>query len=245
MVGLSFLLSEGDILSPIGSGDCLRKEYIWSTFSFDGYGAGEDAERRFNDFWKNCIEDLQKLKADPPQIRVWLDNTPDAQCGLLFVADLLRNSATKIHVVTLPETVTRKDKTMIEYRGWGEVESELYGTFLDRERVLSEKEVEELAEKWILLQRENAPLRVVENSTVISADISYYDNLIKKEFPKDSCKIGQIISNFLLKQTVQMGDVFIAKRIQHFIESGELTVLKRDDKRFYDTVVSCPVCTSV
>ena len=241
IVGLSFLLSEGDILSPICPGDCLRKDYIRSIFSFDRYGEGGDTETHINDFWKNCIEDLQKLKSNPPQIRIWLDNTPDAQCGLLFVADLLRDSATKIHVVELPKKLTREDKTVIEYRGWGEVEPELYGTFLDKERVLSEKESKELAEKWILLQKENAPLRVVENNSVISTDISYYDDLIKKEFPKDSCKIGQIISNFLLKQTVQMGDVFIAKRIRHFIENGELIMLEGDIECFYNAIVSCPI----
>jgi hypothetical protein len=81
-------------------------------------------------------------------------------------------------------------------------------------------------------------LRVVENGSVINADISYYDNLIRKEFPKDTCKIAHIIGSALGKQGILTGDVFIAKRIQHFIDNGELVVLGKTDDGFYSTVVA-------
>lgn len=72
---------------------------------------------------------------------------------------------------------------------------------------------------------------------IISADISYYDNLIRKEFPRDTCKIANIIGNALGKQRILTGEVFIAKRIQHFIENGELSVLCDTKDGFYSTAV--------
>ncbi len=244
IVGVSFGLSEGDIKSPIGLEDCPRKEYIRAMFSFDRYNGQEDTEAAVNEFWTNCMSDLQKLKSNPSQIRVWLDFTPDAQCGLLFLADLLKGGKTQIHVVELPRKITRKDNCIIEYRGWGEVEPQLFGTFLEKEKVLTEKEVGDLASKWQLLKDENALLRVVENGSVMSADISYYDDLIRKEFPKETCKIAHIIGGALGKQKIPTGDVFIAKRIQQFIKNGELVISSKSNEGFYSTAVTCAMPSS-
>lgn len=237
ILGISFGLSEGDIQSPICLEDCPRKDYIRDLFTFDRYQEQENMEADINEFWSGCMKDFQKLKSNPSAIRIWADHTPDARCGLLFIADLLNGSNTEIHIIELPETITT-DNGIVEYRGWGEVEPQLFGTFLERERVLTKKEITSLASQWQILKKENAPLRVVENNRVVSADISYYDDLIRKEFPKDTCKIAYIIGNALGKQNILTGDVFIAKRIQHFIENGELTVLEQNDKGFYGTVVS-------
>lgn len=239
IVGISFGLSEGDIRAPICLEDCPRKEYIREMFSFNGYREQEEMEIAINKFWTNCIKDLQKLESNPPQIRVWLDFTPDAQCGLLFLADLLKDRKTEIHVVELPEKITREDNCIVEYRGWSEVDPQLFGTFLDKEKVLTENEVKDLADKWRALKSENSLLRVIKNGSVISADISYYDDLIKKEFPKGTCKIAHIVGGALGIQKIPTGDVFIAKRIRQFMKSGELVVFGEMDERFYNTTVAC------
>ena len=239
IIGISFGFSEGDINSAICLEHCPRKEYICSIFSFDRFNENIDMEESINEFWDSCINDLQKLKSYPSKIRVWLDNTPDARCGLLFLADLLKGSQTEIHIVELPKKITRDDNVIVEYRGWGEVEPELYGTFLKYEKVLTQKDIFDLANKWKQLKAENSPLRVVDNGEVISADINYYDDFIRSEFPKDSCKIAYIIGNSLGKQKIPTGDVFIAKRIQEFINQGELEVISNDNDRFYGAVVKC------
>lgn len=239
IAGISFGLSEGDIQSPISLEDCPRKDYIRDILSFAGYDEQEDIEKYVNEFWRNCIDDWEKLKANPKKIRIWLDHTPDARCGLLFAADLLKNSKTEIHLVELPERIKREDQYMVEYRGWGEVDPQLYGTCLAREKILTEKEITELSNQWQLLKIENAPLRVVEHDVVISADECYYDDLIKKEFPQNTCKVAEIIGNALGKQKILTGDVFIAKRIQQFIKSGELVIVNNEYDRFYNAVVRC------
>lgn len=182
--------------------------------------------------------DFSKLESNPDKIRVWLDDTPDARCGILYLADLLQTSGTEIHVVELPEKVERGDHVVVHYRGWAEVEPQLWGTFLDRERVLSADEVRNFASQWQALQAENAPLRVVKNGDVFSAPITYYDDRIRGEFPKDSCKIANIIGNAIGRQNIPTGDVFIADRIQRFIADGELVVLEPNEEQFYGTIVA-------
>lgn len=231
IAGISFALSEGDINSPIVFESCPRKSCVYSLFSFNG------TEDLFNSFWQRSMEDFEKLKSKPEKIRIWLDRTPDAQCGLLFTADLLKDSDTEIHIAELPERIKRDAKCEIEYHGWSEVEPKLFETFLDRERILNHQETENLSNRWQALKAENAPLRVVENNNVISADISYYDDLIREVFPADSCQVASIIGNVLFSQKILASDVFIAKRIQHFINVGELAVTDNCADRFYGTVV--------
>ncbi len=237
IAGISFGLSEGNIKSPIVFQDCPRKSCVYSQFSFS-YNKYEDIEDSFDEFWQHSIEDLEKLKSNPEKIRIWIDHTPDAQCGLLFIADLLKDSDTEIHIIELPERIKRDAHCEIEYHGWDEVEPKLFGIFLDRERILNYQEIEKLSNRWQILKAENAPLRVVENDMIISTDISYYDDLIREAFPTDTCKISDIIGRVLFMQKVFTGDIFIAKRIQKFIDNGELTVMCDTKDGFYNTSVS-------
>ena len=237
IAGICLMLSEGDIRSPLCRGDCPRKEYIRASVSFDGRNGREAAEAAFETFWANCMNDLQKLQSSS-RVRVWLDSTPDAQCGLLFLADLLRGGETEIRVAELPREVTRGGR-VVKYRGWGDVEAQLFGTFSDSERVLTEKEKAEAAERWRRLREENAPLRAVENGCVISVDIDYYDDCIRREISDGPCKTARIIANVLNGQKILAGGVFIAKRIRRFIENGELAVVSENaDEGFYGTVVA-------
>ena len=127
--------------------------------------------------------------------------------------------------------------TAVEYRGWAEVEPERFGAFLSRERVLPPAEVRALAGQWQTLRAENAPLRVVEQGRVVSAGLDYYDGLIRQAIPDAPCQAVQIIGTALGKQKVPTGDRFIAKRLQHFIDAGELAVVQPGDEGFYSMVV--------
>ncbi len=239
IVGISFGLWQGDISRDITRENLRRKENIKEIFVFDRYGREKDAEKQREKYWKSCISDLEKLKAGHSKIRIWLDSLPETQCGLLFVADLLKDTYTEIHVVELPREINRPDGAIVKYKGWGEVEPQLFGAFIHRERALTKGEIKELAKRWQQLKSENAPLRVMQNGQMVSAGIDYYDNLIRKEFPKTSCSVAEIIGLSLGRQMIPTSDVFIAKRIQHFIENKELIVNDSGDKGFYSAVVAC------
>ena len=178
------------------------------------------------------------LKSKPAQIRIWLDQTPDAQCGLLFIAHMLNGSGTEIHIVSLPEQIIGEDNICIKYRGWGEGEPQLFGTYLENETMLTNEETDLLAKQWEVLKQENAMLRVVENGIVCSADINYYDSLIKREFPESSCKVAFLIGSALGKQNILTSDVFIAKRVQHFLNTGELVLLQQSKDGFYSSTIA-------
>ena len=141
IAGLSFGLSEGDIQAPILPGECPRKEYLRQWLAFDPYHELEGLEETVETFWSACLADLEKVKAAPPRLRAWVDHTPDARCGLMFLANLLEGTETEIHLVELPRTVTREDDCVVEYRSWGEVEPQRFGAFLDRERVMTREEL--------------------------------------------------------------------------------------------------------
>lgn len=237
VVSVSFGLSEGDIRSPITPGECPRKACVRDWLAFSRYGEKIDLEAEVDAFWDGCLADLRKLQARPDRVRIWLDATPDAQCGLLFLADLYREGGTKLHLVELPRQVRQPDGCLVEYRGWAEVEPERFGAFLSRERVLPSSEVRTMAGQWQTLQAENAPLRVVEQGRVVSAGLDYYDGLIRQAIPDAPCQAAQIIGTALGKQKVPTGDRFIAKRLQHFIDAGELAVVQPGDEGFYSMVV--------
>lgn len=235
VAGLAFDLSEGDIKIPITWEDCPRKEIFRSNFPLHPDQDPTQAEEYFNTCWRDCVEDLERLKNAPEKIRVWLDDTPNAQCGLLFVADLLQNSDTEIHVVKLPEKIKRDDGCVIMYRGWFDVEHELFQTFLHLEKILTTDEVHQLAERWKILLEENARLRVIQDEKIVSAAEDYYDDLIRRNFPKEPCKIVRIVGMSL--SDVPMHDGFIAKRVQHFIKTGELVVVSNTQDGIYRTLV--------
>ena len=220
IIGVSFALSEGDIASSISLEECPRKKYLREQFLFPRYCGREDGSKDFEDFWIACIKDLEVLKSKPAQIRIWLDQTPDAQCGLLFIA------------------LIGEDNICIKYRGWGEVEPQLFGTYLENETMLTNEETDLLAKQWEVLKQENAMLRVVENGIVCSADINYYDSLIKREFPESSCKVAFLIGSALGKQNILTSDVFIAKRVQHFLNTGELVLLQQSKDGFYSSTIA-------
>ena len=238
IIGVSFALSEGDIASSISLEECPIKKYLREQFLFPRYCGREDGSKDFEDFWIACIKDLEVLKSKPAQIRIWLDQTPDAQCGLLFIAHMLNGSGTEIHIVSLPEQIIGEDNICIKYRGWGEVEPQLFGTYLENETMLTNEETDLLAKQWEVLKQENAMLRVVENGIVCSADINYYDSLIKREFPESSCKVAFLIGSALGKQNILTSDVFIAKRVQHFLNTGELVLLQQSKDGFYSSTIA-------
>ncbi|MGL5439622.1 MAG: DUF3658 domain-containing protein [Filifactoraceae bacterium] len=233
VVCISLGLSEGDIKSSIYLNDCPRKEFIHSIFSIDRCYDSEYVD----EFWESCINDLERLKQETEKIRIWLDDTADAQCGLLFLADLLKDRKIKLYIVKLPDEIKTDKNHIIKCRSWGEVDPKLYADLLKEENELTEKEIADLSERWNILQCENSQLRVFENDSIKSVDISYYDNIIREEFPKDACKIGYIIGSVLGREDVMTSDVFVAKRIQYFIDNEELCITDKNDFGFYGFTV--------
>lgn len=228
IVGIFPLLSIGDISSEEG-----QKNLIFRLINDDKQAAEQ--------YWQNCVSDLEKLKdrsSKGEPIRIWADSSPDAACGFLYVCNLLKDSDCPVTVVKLPEAVKRADNVTVRYRGWGEVEPQLFGSFAEECSVILDKEtILKYAKEWQTLREENSPLRAVKDGKVISVGKDYYDDIIRGEFPEKSCRIAEIIGNVLGKHQLPVSDWLIAERIRIFIAGGELHVIEENDKHFYGTVV--------
>ncbi|MEG1175607.1 MAG: DUF3658 domain-containing protein [Ruthenibacterium sp.] len=241
LVGISFDESEGDIAAPLTADDCPRKRRVVEWLTADPWGEQEEMQTEAENFWQRCMADLEKLKtraAAGEAVRIWADETPSAACGLLFAADLLRGMDCPVSVVKLPPQMERPDGTIVRYVGWGEVRPELFGSFLGGAVTLSKEQRALLAQQWKRLQEENAPLRAVQDGQVVSVGMDYYDALIRKEYPADSCRVAELIGNVLGKHRPGVGDFFIAQRIRTLLADGELTIRKNDPSRFYNTVIA-------
>lgn len=241
LCGISFDFSLGNISAPLTIADCPKKQLMCAQYAADDPEKFAQSQAYALHIWECCMEDLEKLKtrsALGEPVRIWVDKTPSAACGLLFVADLLKASSCEITVILLPAQEERPDGTVVKYRGWGDVAPELFASFLNRGIVLSQNAIASLSRQWQQLQAENALLRVVKDSTVVSAAADYYDHFIRLEYPENTCSIAQIILNVLTKYDLGIGDWLIARRIRVLLANGELQIVKEDPTRFYKTLVA-------
>lgn len=239
LIGICFDLSIGDISSPLNLEDCLRKQFVKQWLTADTHGDDDKNEFFMNEFWRECMADLDILKkrvSTGESVRIWTDTTPTAACGVLFVADLLVDADCEITIVPLPRNKKRAYNPSKEYSSWSEVEPQLFGSFLDDSRTLTKEDVQALSQQWRNLQMENAPLRVVEEYVVISAEEDYYDEYIRKEYPQDTCYVGRLISNVI--ENHHISDWLVAQRIKVLIAQNELKIVDSSEKGFYRNIVS-------
>ncbi len=239
LIGISFDLSIGDISSPLTLEDCPRKQFIKHWLTADTHGDDDKNEFFVNEFWRECMADLDTLKKRAnmeESVRIWADPTPTAACGLLFVADLLVDIDCEITIVPLPKNKKHIYSPNKEYSSWSEVEPQLFGRFLDDSRILTKEDMQALSHQWRKLQVENAPLRVVEEDIVVSANEDYYDEYIRKEFSENTCNVGTLIGNVI--SNIHVSDWLIAQRIKVLIAQNELKIVDSSEKDFYRTIIS-------
>ena len=85
---------------------------------------------------------------------------------------------------------------------------------------------------WVELQEENTPLRAIINGKIMSVGEDFYDFLIWKELTKKPIKEARLIGNILGKDPISIGDWWYAKRIQQFIEQGNIKVMEDSENSY-------------
>lgn len=85
---------------------------------------------------------------------------------------------------------------------------------------------------WVELQEENTPLRAIINGKIMSVGEDFYDFLIWKELTKKPIKEARLIGNILGKYPISIGDWWYAKRIQQFIEQGNIKVMEDSENSY-------------
>ena len=113
VVCLAFALSAGDIAAPLEEGGP-RWQLLHRWFSFSA-AHQKDSDTILSSHWHHCTEDLARLcaRAAEEPVRIYVDQTPDAACGLLFVAHLLSEAGCPaVSAVPLPFYQERPDGTL-------------------------------------------------------------------------------------------------------------------------------------
>ena len=100
------------------------------------------------------------------------------------------------------------------------------------ERELSREEVRMYRALWMELQEDNMPLRAVINGKVMGVGEEFYDFLIWKELSQKPIKEARLIGNILGKYPISIGDWWYAKRIQQFIEQGNIKVMEDSENSY-------------
>ena len=171
-------------------------------------------------------------------LRIWTSDCPDDRCGMVWLLaqlDGLKNRG-KVWLVALPEWVDRGDNTLVQYRGWGEVEPGDWMKFSACQQEAPAILLRACRHQWKMLQEENAPLRAVVNGTLMSVPETFYDHVLQWALSRqpEEFSVGHLLAETLHKQ-MGVGDGWFALRTEKLIQEGVLTVVKEappDDIRY-------------
>lgn len=231
-VPLCLMADVGDIRKPMGSE--YRRKLIESLY-FQGQWDNEINPDEGFPSPEKMLSDFEKKLSGTKKVRVWLSDCAYSRCGFLHLCTLLENYRGEVQIVRLARKMSVYSDDITEHYSWGESEPGFFIKSLSDSMVISPREISACAEKWRKLQRENSPLRVVLGSEVISAPVNFYDFLIRKYLSqpmKEVVLIGKILS----ENQIGVGDYWFAKRIEHFIGTGKIRVVK-DDPSKYNRVI--------
>lgn len=226
---LSLALSVGDIGEPLTEGR-FRRALLCRWIEDD-----ELAER----YWRQALDAVKRLEdcSAGKQVRIWVDQTPDSLCGLLFAASLLAKTGAEVSMVTLPPWHDMPDGTLVWYMGWNDVAPEEFGYFLPLDQPLTPHVLRMLADRWRTLREENAPLRAVVNGQVRSVREDFYDDCIRRALPEGQQKIGILIADILGRERPGVGDSLLADRIRVLLKQEEYRLVREDPEKFYRSVI--------
>lgn len=225
--GFELNLSHGDI-SEAGIGE-KRRQLLRE---IKAYYQDEDLA---DHMIKDMIERLEvlclQIKRGEP-IRLWYGDNPDEVCGVLWLAsEICRRELPhdQIYLVKIPEWKENDRRDTVFSSGVRELGVEEWQTYLHLQKKAPAELIEKWAERWSVLQKEEASLRAVVNGMVVSVANDFYDPFIlgaiasmKKRF-----KELQLVA-VLYEMNLGPDDCWISQRIDKFISDGLLRCMGRD-----------------
>lgn len=228
VVCISFQLDNGDISDP----DDVERNHVfkklWSCFDL--------TDEEFLDYQKMLRSDYKKLLEHASQhksIRIWRSNAPYALCGFAYTCYLLRSFECDIQCVMLPEYQVMHDERIFTPSSWNQVPYDHYTDYIQSAHNLYKCEILYFADQWKQLMVENMSLRVALNGNLISVPESFYDDIIRHHIPDGEFNMSFLVGTVLGLDLRCISDCFIAQRVEHMIDQGELMIVKRDDAKPY------------
>lgn len=200
-----------------------RKDTLVSLFGDEKY-VDSKCKSRYQEFFDEIY--------NHQEITIWYGNSPFEFCGFLYTIWLLKDKPITIKGIYCSRTMVREPNTYVTYKHAGELDPDRIDSFLSYAKEIADKDKKDYADLWERLSMENGELRIYKDSTIITTDVSFYDEIILKHISFVSVPIAKIIGKIFGQEQLVIGDGFIAMRINELIKRG---VLKQEgsDERFY------------
>jgi hypothetical protein len=218
VVGLCDDLSFGPINPPDPK---LRKDWVEEQLNYTGWA---EIVSGANSFWREA------LSTDHRRI-AWLSRR-SAQEYAGFLEWLWRLDEDPVDIIDLTDVVVTENGTAATRRhfaislGLLPPHSILESALLDRTETLTADLRARYRELWRRLRTENAPLRVLGESELTSAPLSFFDALLlscaKPEWQTSARIIGEALSDFWETSRSQTGDLVLWARARVLADAGHL-----------------------
>lgn len=236
VICLAFMLDIGNIAEDVCSE--YRKELIYSMLNQGQWGHNPELEQELKDTADVYCRELERLKKyleAGEDIRIWYSKSAYSLCALYYVCKLLSHYPNRVLLVELPEYEV-KGNVIVSYQNWGEIAAEEFSAFIENQKELSIQEIEQYGTKWEELVKDKSLLRAVINNQVLGVEESFYDFLIWKKLTDKPIKQARLIGNILGGYRISIGDWWYAKRIQYYIDKGDIEIVEDSENKYGRTI---------
>lgn len=196
---------------------------------------GAEAAQAMAETGRQSLKRLLEGAALGEPFRVWASGSPDEACGLCWLLEQLRPlglESLSCTCVPLPPCREWEAGTLTAYQSWAEAGPHQWGRLAGEGRKLSPAWARMLQNRWRELQEENAPLRAVVNGRLVSVPEEFYDPFIAREIAvqgrefQEAVVVGRVLGRYRLG----IGDGWVARRIEAFIQAGLLEAVTQPEK---------------
>jgi len=212
VIGLPDDLSFGPINSPSRHE---RLAWIENELALAGY---EEVLETTDWFWEEAI------KPDTFPV-IWVNlRSASEYAGLLEFLWRVRSKEFRVVDITNVEFCGRRGPFVANSFGEVSPEQMIETRLIDRQASLSVSEIEAYRAAWKQLMIENAPLRVLEAESLISAPVTHFDDLISShvtdEWKRCVRVVGETLCTLLDSSFHQTGDLVLWARLSKLIDAG-------------------------
>ncbi len=222
-VEMGYLISSETVCIPddLSLGDISNlkrldtRKSVLQNLDSDAPRAWTENKRHYSDFFEQIYRHEKVL--------IWYANTPAEYCGMLYTVWLLKETSAKIGTVCCSRTLKRGENQYLSCNTVSDLAPEEVIRFLPFETVLTPEESESYISEWEKLSDENAPLRICWNSSVQSADISYYDDVILQYLSREPQVVSEVVQRFSQGEQLGLSDFFVRYRLAAMVKNGTLS----------------------
>lgn len=223
---LNYANLDGDIIENQVRREIETAKYFTKNVSEDDL---EDEYYEFLDEERKKHQKLYQFLTSVQPFRLWLSNTANDYCGLLWFCNMMRDYDNAISVVWCPgyEYDDRTNISSIK-SAWEFLNNPyLLVDNIDNAQALSKAQIDAYSREWERVAAENSKLRILIDNTIVSVNDNFFDSIILGfvgHVPEKKVSImGRILGKW------RGCDVaFISERIEHLISAQQIIICEEN-----------------